>query len=336
MPEEATQHQDLAAVQDKQLLEGTYSLMNPQVGVTRSGKDFLKCLLRDATGQIAARKWSFDESQLEFVKATGFVRVSGHTQVYNGLVQVILDTIEPVEVGVEQLASLMPTSRYDIEQMYAEVVSIMRSLSDQSMQSLADAYLEDTELMESFKRAPAAVLMHHAYLGGLLEHTLTLLKLAESSFERYPELNRDIVLVGLFLHDLGKTVELEWERGFSYTTEGNLVGHLVRGAIWLQVKAAIAKKRSGTGITADTLRVLQHIVLSHHGQLEHGSPKVPATPEAIFISMLDCLDARTRMAIDNSGRGQAGGTPLYSEHVGTLGTRLYCPDPLAEASTESG
>ena len=189
--------------------------------------------------------------------------------------------------------------------------------------------------MAGFRRCPAATSLHHAFIGGLLEHTLQLLKLAEVMLPLYPGLNRDIVLMGLFLHDLGKTVELTWEKGFRYTTEGSLVGHVVRGAIWLQVKAAMAAKQSGHRLPSDALRVLQHVILSHHGEPEHGAVKVPATPEAIFVAMLDNLDAKTAMAIAHargpgSPAADAGGA--FTDRVWALDTRLYRPDPLAQES----
>jgi 3'-5' exoribonuclease len=188
--------------------------------------------------------------------------------------------------------------------------------------------------MAKFRMAPAAMSLHHAWIGGLLEHTLQLLKLAESILPRYGQLNRDLVLVGLFLHDLGKTVELTWEKGFDYTAEGNLIGHVVRGAVWLQFKAAVAAKQSGHKLPSDALRVLQHIVISHHGELEFGAAKVPSTPEAIFIAHLDNLDAKTTMALTSARReelveGEVAGQ--FTDKIWALGTRLYRPDPLAPA-----
>jgi 3'-5' exoribonuclease len=201
------------------------------------------------------------------------------------------------------------------------------------VKALADAYLDDKELMAGFRRCPAATSLHHAYIGGLLEHTLQLLKLADVMGPLYPQLNRDLVIMGLFLHDLGKTVELSWDKGFDYTTEGNLIGHSVRGVIWLQVKAAIAAKQSGARLPADALRVLQHIILSHHGELEHGAPKLPSTPEAIFVSMLDDLDAKTTMGLANADRDHPAAAQAadFTDKVWALGTRIYRRDPLKDS-----
>lgn len=324
-------HADLRTLPPNGFVDGVYSLVNPQIGTTRAGKPFFKCLLRDATGEVAARQWTFDEATFPELESAGFVWIAGHTQLYNGQVQIILEQIKRVEVSDEEITSLLPSTTKDITQMFDEVQRILGTLEHPAMKALAQVYLNDTELMDRFKRAPAAMNLHHAWIGGLLEHTLQLLKLADVMLPLYPKLNRDIVLMGLFLHDLGKTVELTWEKGFDYTTEGNLIGHIVRGAIWLQVKAAVAAKEGGQRLPAAALRVLQHIIISHHGEPEYGAAKLPATPEAIFIANLDNLDAKTSMALSNA-RPELPPTietsSDFTDKVWALGTRLYRRDPL--------
>jgi 3'-5' exoribonuclease len=326
-------HTDIRNFAPSGYVEGVYSIVNPQVGTTRAGKPYLKCLLRDATGEVVARQWSFDESALPGLSTAGFVWAAGHTQLYNGQVQFIVEQIKPVEVDEDELAALVPSTSGNIDEMFQETRSILGTLTHPAMKALVDAYLEDEELMTAFRRCPAATSLHHAYIGGLLEHTLQLLKLADAMLPLYPGLNRDLVLMGLFLHDLGKTVELSWDKGFDYTTEGTLIGHTVRGAIWLQVKAAVAAKQSGARLPGDALRVLQHIILSHHGELEHGAAKVPSTPEAVFVSMMDNLDAKTAMALSNADRDHpaAAEAPDFTDRVWALGTRIFRRDPLKDA-----
>ncbi len=329
----ARPHVDVRAFPPNAYVEGVYSIVNPQVGTTRGGKPYLKCLLRDATGEVVARQWSFDEGTIGELSAAGFVWAAGHTQLYNGQVQFIVEQIKPVEVDEDELLTLLPTTSRNIDEMFREMVGILGTLRHPAMKALADVYLGDTELMNGLRRCPAAVSVHHAYIGGLLEHTLQLLKLADAMLPLYPDLNRDIVLMGLFLHDLGKTAELTWEKGFDYTAEGNLVGHVVRGAIWLQVKAAIAAKQSGQRLPPAALRVLHHVILSHHGELEHGAVKLPSTPEAIFVAMLDNLDAKTATALANARPKPplaADADAEFTDKIWALGTRLYRPDPLEE------
>lgn len=331
-------HRDIRALTPNTHVESVYSLVNPQLGTTRNGKPYLKCLLRDATGEIAARQWTVEEGMIHRLQDASFVRVSGHTQKYQQQIQLIVEQIDPVDVDESDLAVLLPASSRDVDEMFAELTTALQRIEHPAMQALVQAYLDDEELMGRFRQAPAAVSLHHAYLGGLLEHTLQLLNLADRMLPLYPKLNRDIVMVGLFLHDMGKTAELSWEQGFSYTPDGQLVGHIVRGAIWLQFKAAIAGKQSGHRLPPEALRVLQHIILSHHGVPEYGAAKLPSTPEAIFIAMLDNLDARTAMALTNArpDESPAEDTGDFTDKVWALGTKLYRPDPLAEAAAGHG
>lgn len=324
-------HADLRSLPPNTYVDGVYSLYNPQVGTTRAGKPFLKCILRDATGEMNARLWTFETAAFGDLERAGFVWVAGSTELFNGQMQFKLDQIKAVEVSEAEMTSLLPTTTKNIDEMFAEVGRIMRSLKHPAMQALAETYLADEELMAKFRMAPAAMNLHHAWIGGLLEHTLQLLKVAEQLLPLYPQLNRDIVLMGLFLHDLGKTAELTWEKGFEYTADGNLIGHIVRGAIWLQFKAAVAAKNSGQKLPMEALRVLQHIIISHHGVPEFGAAKIPATPEAIFVALLDNVDAKTTMAL-TCARPDPPPTvncaAEFTDKVWALDTRLYKPDPL--------
>jgi 3'-5' exoribonuclease len=322
-------------------VDGIYSLVNPQCGTAKNGKHFLKGMIRDATGEVPIRQWTFDESQLAEISRTGFVWLGGQAQEYNGQLQVIVDSISAVEVELEDLARLLPASRHDIPAMEQELRRILGSLAHPGMRALAEGYLSNEALMSRLRQAPAAVSVHHAWIGGLLEHTLQLMRIAEVALPLYPELNRDIVLMGLFLHDLGKTTELAWEKGFTYTAEGNLLGHTVKGAIMLSAMAARVARETGHRIPPEALLVLQHIVVSHHGSLEFGATKVPSTPEAIFVANLDNLDAKTAVALHAAQRSR----PIqpgqeFTERVWSLDTRIYRPDPLTwdgnGSSTQDG
>ena len=319
-------HQRIATLADRTYVEGVYSIVNPQLAQTRANKPYLKCMIRDASGEITARAWSFDEAQFEAISGAGFVFIRGSTQAYQGQVQLILDSVEPREVSVEEMRELLPSTAKDVDAMFGRVEEMLRSMAHPAMRALAEQYLSDEALMRNFRTAPAAMSVHHGWIGGLLEHTHQLMELAERMLPLYPALNRDVVLFSLFAHDLAKTVELEWERGFSYTNEGQLVGHVVRGAVWLQVKAAAAA-RTGEKLPGEALRVLQHVLVSHHGLPEHGAAKVPATPEAIFVAMLDNLDAKSQAAI-TAARRDVGHGGEWTDKVWALDTKIYRPDPL--------
>ncbi len=313
-----------------QLVEGVFAVQNCQLGQTRAGKPFLKCLLADKTGRVPGRMWNISEEFFRTLPTNGFAQVQGQSQPYQGEVQIIIQQIKPVQPSPHELKDLMPCTQYDVNEMFREVAALMESLSHPGLKALAQAYLDDALLMEMFRQAPAAMTLHHAYLGGLLEHTLSLLKLAEVILPRYPQLNRDIMLMGLFLHDLGKCAELTWEEGFGYSDDGLLVGHIARGLTWLQEKIK-AVESAGTPLSSPLVRVLEHIILSHHGQPEFGALKIPATPEAIAIHMLDNVDAKLQMALAATRGDQAGGGEdlggSFTEKIWALDTRLYRPDP---------
>jgi 3'-5' exoribonuclease len=320
-----TDHQRIATLGDRTYVEGVYSIVNPQLAQTRNNKPYLKCMIRDASGEITARGWNFEEAQFDAVAKTGFVFLRGSTQAYQGQIQLVIEQIEAREVSVEEMRALLPSTTKDVDAMYGRVCDLLRSMEHPAMRALAEQYLADERLMSDFRAAPAAMSVHHAWMGGLLEHTHQMMELADRMLPLYPALNRDIVLLSLFIHDLGKTVELEWERGFGYTNEGQLVGHIVRGAVWLQIKAAHASKVEK--LPGETLRVLQHILISHHGLLENGAAKLPATPEAIFVAQLDNLDAKSQAAITAAKREFAGGGE-WTDKVWALETKVYRPDPL--------
>ncbi|MDP6541538.1 MAG: HD domain-containing protein [Phycisphaerales bacterium] len=309
---------------------GVYALVNPQIGTTRNGEPFLKCLLRDATGEAIGRLWRFDPATMTDITTTGFVRIEGSQEMYQDKLQIKIGEIWSHDPSPSELTDLLPSTDKNIDEMFAEVSALLNSLSHPAAKAIASAYLCDNNLMDKFRVAPAAMQIHHAWIGGLLEHTLQLMKLADASLPFYPRLNRDIILIGLFIHDLGKTEELRWDRGFEYTREGNLIGHIARGASWLEEKAKVAEEELGQPLPDGLLTVLQHIVLSHHGLLEHGAAKLPSTPEAIFVSQLDNLDAHTQTALDlaRPSRGSLTGNEAFTEKSWSLNTRLYRRDPL--------
>jgi len=315
-----------------QRFEGAYAISNAQLGTTRSGKPYLRCLLGDRTGKLPARMWNCSEELFRRIPHEGFVYAQGETQPFEGELQLIVHQIDPHEPTPEQLRELLPSTDRDVEQMFQEVVQLLQTLEHPAMRALAQTYLADEMLMDLFKQAPAAKSMHHAYLGGLLEHTLNLLKAADLLLPLYPGLNRDIVLMGLFLHDLGKTRELVFDRGFSYSDRGELIGHIVDGAIMLHDKAQQTMVQTGVRLPTHALNVLEHIILSHHGQPEFGAARVPSTPEAIFVSLLDNLDAKTAIALEAARRGEKAAAELrgnFTERHWALGAKVFRPDPLA-------
>ncbi|MFI4861801.1 MAG: 3'-5' exoribonuclease YhaM family protein [Phycisphaerales bacterium JB063] len=317
-----------------QHIAGVYAVQNLQLGTTKAGKPFLKMLIADKTGRTPGRMWSTTEEQFRSLPTDGFVYLEGQTQPYQGEMQIIVHQIREHVPTERELMELLPATAHDVDEMFGDVLRLLQSIQHPALKCLVDRYLEDGELMQRFCQAPAAQTLHHAYLGGLLEHTLSLMTLADKMVEHYPHLSRDIVLMGLFLHDLGKCHELTWMEGFGYSTDGQLVGHIGRGAVLLNEKCKACEDPelgdAAVVIPAELRMVLEHIIFSHHGVPEYGALKLPATPEAIFISNLDNLDAKMNMALDAAGRDKQGKGDLggdFTEKIWALGTRLYRPDP---------
>jgi 3'-5' exoribonuclease len=314
-----------------QRVRGIFSVSNTQLGRTRNDKPYLRCIVGDKTGELPARMWTIEEHVFRRLPADGFVFIDGETQPYQGELQLIIQSIEPIEPTPEEMRELLPCSQRPSADMFAEVVAILGTLEHPAMIALAKAYLADEPLMSAFRQAPAAKSMHHAYLGGLLEHTLNLLKLASAVCPLYPKVNRDLVLMGLFLHDLGKTRELVYDRAFAYSDRGELIGHIVEGALMLHDKAQHLMREHGVRMPPAALMVLQHIIISHHGEPEYGAAKIPATPEAILVSQLDNMDAKTAASLaaarpDRAADFDARGN--FTEKQWALDTKLYRPDPL--------
>lgn len=323
-----------------QFIRGTFAIANAQLGRTKQDKPFLKCLISDKSGTLPGRMWSIDQGQFSRLPTDGFVYIEAETQPYQGELQLIIQTIEATDPSEDEIRDLVPSSTRDPEEMFAELSALLDTLSHPAARALATTYLADDHLMAQFKRAPAAKSMHHAWLGGLLEHTLALMNLADRVCPLYPKVNRDVVLLGLFLHDLGKTRELVYDRTFSYSDRGELIGHIVEGTIMLHDKAQQVMRQTGQRLPPNLVMVLQHIILSHHGVPEFGAAKLPSTPEALMVSMLDNLDAKMAMALSaarpdlalaDTSEQQGGALQgNFTEKQWALDTKLFRPDPLAE------
>jgi 3'-5' exoribonuclease len=292
---------------------------------TTQGSLYIHAILADASGQIVARMWQASESIYNSIPEDGFLRIKGRTESYKGNLQFIIEALRPVNPDQVDLSEFLPHTDQDIGEMWARTEQILGRITEPDLAALMQAFLADTELVERFKRAPAAAQLHHAFIGGLLEHTLNVLELALLVIPRYPRLSLDLVLAGVFLHDLGKTAELKYDTNFGYTDEGQLVGHIVQGAIWIDQKAQAVAEKTGKPFPTELKAILQHMVLSHHGSYEFGSPKLPAVPEAIALNHLDNLDAKVYMflrEIDNDPDPDSH----WSNYCRALSSKIYKKD----------
>ena len=326
----------LADAKPPQNFDDVFVVANKQLAESRNGKAYLKALVSDRTLQVPARMWDVRPEWFEAMPE-GPVRLTGKVELYQDNLQFVIERFDLVKVEDIDLSDLLPATEKDVDAMFARVGELCRSVSNKPLRALLDAFLGDERLMGMFRRAPAAVSMHHAFLGGLLEHTLNAMEVAAAIAPFYPGLNRDLVVAGVFLHDLGKTYELRYDAAFSYTDGGNLVGHVAKGAMMVEDKARAAARTLGEPFPRRLTEVVQHIVLSHHGTREFGAAVLPQTPEAMAVHLIENLDSKLIPALAAT-RGRRAGAGDWTDYNKSAGVRLYRPDvaPPGDAPPQGG
>ncbi|MBN2447840.1 MAG: HD domain-containing protein [Phycisphaerae bacterium] len=312
-------------LQPGQRLDDQVFLVNQKdLRTTANGSLYIHAVLADGTGQLVARMWDATQGMFDSIPNGGFIRFTGRVESYKGKPQFIIDGLRAVREGEFDPTDFLPHTQRDTEEMWTRVKEIMRGVKDPNLLALIAQFINDEHFVDAFKRAPAAAALHHAYLGGLLEHTLNLLELAVLVLPRYPEVSPDLVLCGILLHDAGKTRELSFDTNIGYTNEGQLVGHIVMCAGWIQEKARAVEAETGKPFPADLLNVLTHIIVAHHGTYEFGSPKLPMVPEAIAVHYLDNLDAKLEMYRQRIA-DDADETSDWTQYIPALQTKLFKP-----------
>jgi 3'-5' exoribonuclease len=279
---------DLMGFEEGKLFDGFFLVLNKQQRTTKQNKAYLNLTLGDKTGQIEARVWELADPRIarDFDRGD-LVKVRGSVSRYEDRTQLKVDQLRKTLTGEADKLDMLPATTRDVGELWAQLEATVESLANPDLQRLLKTLLGDAELAQAYREAPAARQLHHAWLGGLLEHVVSLLGLAERVAAHYPLLDRDLLVTGVILHDIGKIRELEWETGFDYTVEGVLLGHIQIGV------GLVEKTIAGLPDFPDRLRTLVlHMVLSHHGKLEFGSPKLPMIPEALALSFVDDFDAK--------------------------------------------
>lgn len=310
------------ALADGDAVEEVYLVVDKQLRANRNGNLFLQLELRDRTGTIGARLWNAGEPLFRSFEAGDFLLTKGKVQLFQGALQMILNQVQRVGPESVAIADFLPHTEKDVSKLYERLRAILRKLDDPHLRALAECFLLDEQFTQAFCRAPAGVRNHHAYIGGLLEHVVTMLEGADRLAPLYPEINRDLLLIGVFLHDVGKVRELTYDRTFGYSDEGQLIGHLVIGVEMVGAMASRASELTGEPFPQELLLRVKHLILSHHGTHEFGSPRLPMTPEAIALHHLDNLDAKVHLftrEIREDANAGAAWTPFNQ----SLGRRLF-------------
>jgi len=272
-------------------VEQVFQVAEKSLRTSRKGSLFITARLRDRSGEMPAVMWDATEALFAAIPQDGYALVQGRVDTYNDAPQVVIEAMRPARDEEVTLADFLPTGPGDPEAHLARLKEILGEVEHPALRALVDAVWDDEALVENLKRAPAAAKLHHAYLGGLLEHTLGIAEAALKLCEHYERLDRDLLLVGVLWHDLGKTRELSYAESLGYTDAGKLVGHIAQGLLMLEEKIREVRA-AGTDFPEDLAHLCRHLVLAHHGEHAFGSPKLPMTAEAMALHHLDNIDAK--------------------------------------------
>ena len=269
-------------------VDDIFALSEKSLSRKKDGNSFLNLAVADKTGSLKGVMWDNIAKVVDAVSAGSVVRIKGNVSEYREALQLVVKSLEPVAEGFDPFDFLPATNR-DVEQMFSRLVQITDTLSDNPLKKLMEAFWKDEGFVKGFKTAPAAKMMHHAYVGGLLEHTLSAAILADKLAGHYSGVNRDLLIVGTILHDIGKVKELSYDVAIDYTDQGRLLSHIIISTLMVREKMeAIA------GFPAETADLLIHMIISHHGERAFGSPEPPKTIEAILLNFVDEIDARVK------------------------------------------
>jgi 3'-5' exoribonuclease len=303
-------------------VDESFLVADKQLRANRQGNLYLHLELRDKTGSVGARLWNATEGLARTFEPGDYLRVKGKTQVFQGALQVILSHLEVVDSSRIEPEDFLPQSTQNVAKLSARLRELLFSMTNPHLRALVECFLIDEDFVRKFTTAPAGIKNHHAYHGGLLEHVVSLLTIADRIVDLYPELDRDLLLTGIFLHDIGKLDELSYDRAFAYSDEGQLVGHLVMGVEMLRDKVEQTVDLTGEPFPRELLLRLKHMIVSHHGSYEFGSPKLPMTLEAFALHALDNLDAKIHLLsreIRDDPCRESSWTPFHQN----LGRRLF-------------
>ncbi|MEK0426959.1 MAG: 3'-5' exoribonuclease YhaM family protein [Planctomycetota bacterium] len=316
----SSERQYIASLLPQTQVDAVFRIADRQLRSNRQGNPYLLLQLQDRSGVISAMRWNADEKLADRFPKGAFVKVQGMTQLHNGNMQIIVNQMQYVDADQVALEEFDALDRGQVKAHWETLCKLVETIADPTVSAICQEILADEPTRKLLQIAPAGTKTHHAYPGGLLEHIVSLMQLCEFASSHYTHVDRDLLMAAALVHDLGKIQELSFENELNYTDAGQLLGHLVQGVVMLESFAKRLRDKGQT-INAQKLLRLEHIVVSHHGTLEHGSPKVPMTLEALVFHYLDEMDAKLNTATEliSQDRSSDPWTPFHP----TLSRRLY-------------
>jgi len=296
-------------IQSGEKVTDSFLVTEKNMAYSQKGAPYLNLRLKDKTGQVDGKVWDNAQEWDKQFRKGDVVQVSARAVSFKNSLQLSILSLTPLDESDVVLSDYLTTTRMNIEAMFGELQSVIEGISTPPLKKLLQAFFDDRETAERFKRAPAAKALHHIYLGGLLEHTHSVVRLLDQVAAHYPGVNRDLLLAGGILHDIGKIEEFSYDRLVEYSDEGRLIGHIILGVEMIDEKIAAIP-----GFPPSLAMELRHLILSHHGILEYGSPKRPKTLEALIVHYVDDLDAKVNTFqeyLNDFRNEETGWTPFH-------------------------
>ncbi len=318
----STTRRFVSSLGHKEAVEQVFLASDKQLRPNRNGNYYLQVELSDRSGSINARLWNASEGDYRCFENGDYVHVDGSTQIYQGTLQLIANRIRKADHSEVEVADFVILSLPEIDRMAKRLAEILRGIKNPHLRNLAECFLIDDQFMRKFGQAPAGIKHHHAYQGGLLDHVLSLMELILRVAPCYEQVDQDLLLIGALTHDMGKIEEMTYERDLAYSDQGQLLGHIVLAITMLDAKIREAEQLSGDAIPDDLVARIKHMIVSHHGQYEYGSPKLPMTLEAVMLHHLDDLDARLHN-FQQLMRDDANMDSNWTQFQHNLGRKLY-------------
>ncbi len=272
---------------ENKVITSSFVVVVKQVKPKKTGEPYLALTLGDRSGHIEAKMWDNVQDALDAFEQDDFVKIKGLLNKYKNRFQITIHKLRRLGDSEVDFSDYLPKTTKDIGELWQTLAGYVASFQNVHLKALVESFMADPEIAEAYRMAPAAKTLHHAYIGGLLDHVVSLCRSCDLVSRNYPQINRDLLLTGAFLHDIGKIHELTYNRSFSYSTRGQLLGHMVIELEMLQAKIALVP-----GFPDELKTLVEHLIISHHGQYEFGSPKLPMFPEALMLHYLDDLDSK--------------------------------------------
>ena len=313
-------HRFINEIGPGETINDIYMVREPILRSTAKGDLYVAMFLCDKTGQLNGRMWQATETVYKSIPKPGFIHVKGRSELYQNNLQIVINVVTPIDPSKVNIDDFLARTTKNVGQMFEEVKQTLGGIKNPHLKALTEAFLADKELMEKLCTAPGGMKLHHDFIGGLLEHTHNMLRVAKAILPLYPQVQADLVLAGIFLHDMGKTEELSYDMAFSYTDSGQLIGHIAKTLLMVHKKTDVLRSQ-GTQIAPEVLDALGHIILAHHGEYEFGSPKLPATAEAFMVYYIDDLDAKMNQV--SSAIESEISDSNWTAWQGALQTRLF-------------